>query len=41
MTAFIAKAMQDSGQSDFEKGVCYANPRELKERVLRAGKSYQ
>ncbi len=29
MAAFIAKAMQDSGQSDFEKEVCYANPRHL------------
>lgn len=28
MTAFIAKAMQDTGQSDFEKEVCYLNPRQ-------------
>lgn len=28
MTAVIAKAMQDSGQSDFEKEVCYQTPRE-------------
>jgi len=28
MTAFIAKAVQDSGQSDFEKEVCYLIPRE-------------
>ena len=28
MTAFITKAMQDSGQSDFEKEVCYLIPRE-------------
>ncbi len=34
MTAFIAKAMQDSGQSDFEKEVCYANPRHLEDGVL-------
>jgi len=27
MTAFIAKAVQDSAQSDFEKEVCYLNPR--------------
>ncbi|MFQ6019618.1 MAG: MBL fold metallo-hydrolase [Dehalococcoidia bacterium] len=32
MTAFIAKAMQDSGQSDFEKEVCYLNPRVLDDR---------
>jgi len=35
MTAFIAKAIQDSGQSDFEKEVCYASPRKLSEGVLR------
>lgn len=28
MTAVIAKAVQDSGQSDFEKEVCYQTPRE-------------
>jgi ribonuclease J len=27
LTAFIARAMQDSGQADFEKEVCYVNPR--------------
>jgi ribonuclease J len=27
MAAFIAKAMQDSGAPDFEKEVCFANPR--------------
>jgi len=41
MTAFIAKAMQDSGQADFEKEVCYANPRELRDGVLRTGKCYR
>jgi len=41
MTAFIAKAMQDSGQSDFEKEVCYGNPRELKDGVLSTGKCYR
>jgi len=35
MTVFIAKAMQDSGQSDFEKEVCYANPRHLEDGVLK------
>ncbi len=34
MTAFIAKAMQDSGGSDFEKEVCYTSPRVLKEGYL-------
>lgn len=28
MTAFIAKVVQDTGQSDFEREVCYLNPRE-------------
>ncbi len=28
MTAFISKAIQDSGKSDFEKEVCYLIPRE-------------
>jgi len=41
MTALIAKAMQDSGQSDFEKEVCYANLRELRNGVLKAGKCYR
>ncbi len=38
MTAFISKAMQDSGQADFEREVCYANLREPREGVLRASK---
>ena len=29
MTAFIARAMQDSNPSDIEKEVCYSNPRTL------------
>jgi ribonuclease J len=33
-TAFLAKAIQDSSVSDFEKEVCYTTPREEKERVL-------
>lgn len=41
MTAFIAKAVQDSAPQDIEKEVCYSNPRVLQngyrtpERVLR------
>jgi ribonuclease J len=38
MTAFISKAMQDSGRSDFEREVCYANLREPQKGVLRASK---
>lgn len=34
MTAFILKAMQDSGGTDFEKEVCYSNPRTSKEGYL-------
>lgn len=34
MTAFIAKAMQDSGISDFEKEVCYLNRRNLRKGYL-------
>jgi ribonuclease J len=41
MTAFIAKAIQDSGQADFEKEVCYGSPRELKGDVLKTGKCYR
>jgi ribonuclease J len=41
MTAFIAKAMQDSGPSDFEREVCYSNPRQLQDGVLRAGECYR
>ncbi len=32
MSAFIAKAMQDSGMSDFEKEVCYLNLRGIDEK---------
>ncbi len=32
MTAFIAKAGQDSGKSDLEREVCYCNPRRPKEK---------
>jgi len=38
MTAFISKAMQDSGQADFEREVCYANLRAPQEGVLRASR---
>lgn len=38
MTAFISKAMQDSGQADFESEVCYANLRKLDKGVLRSAK---
>lgn len=41
MTAFISKAMQDSGQADFEREVCYANVREPRDGVLRASKTSQ
>jgi ribonuclease J len=36
MTAFIAKAMQDSGKSELEREVCYFGARELDEGVLKA-----
>lgn len=36
MTAFIAKAMQDSGKGDFEKEVCYSIPREKRGGVLQS-----
>ena len=39
MTAFISKAMQDSGQADFESEVCYANLREPNGGVLKASKT--
>ncbi len=35
LTAFIARAMQDSGQSDFEREVCYINPRVLEGAYLK------
>ncbi len=36
MTAFIAKAIQDSGAVDFEKEVCYFIPKEQRERVIES-----
>jgi len=33
-TAFLAKAIQDSSISDFEKEVCYILPREERDRIL-------
>lgn len=41
LTAFIAKALQDSGGSDFEKEVCYANVRSLKDGYLSSGDTYR
>jgi len=47
MTAFIAKATQDSGKSDLEREVCYCNPRKPKEKdpllanYLGTGGDYQ
>ena len=38
MTAFISKAMQDSGQADFEREVCHANLREPQKAALRASR---
>ncbi len=38
VTAVISKAIQDSGQSDFEKEVCYASRRELVDGVYQAAK---
>lgn len=38
MTAVISKAMQDGGQTDFEREVRYAHLREPHETVLRASK---
>ena len=34
MSAFIAKAMQDSGPTDFERDVCYFSPRKMREGYL-------
>jgi len=36
MSAFIAKAMQDSGRGDFEKEVCYSIPKEETAGVFQA-----
>jgi ribonuclease J len=36
MSAFIAKAMQDSGKGDFEKEVCYSIPKEEVDGVIQA-----
>ncbi len=42
MTAFIAKAMQDSSMADFEKEVCYLRPREERDGYLHtARESYR
>jgi ribonuclease J len=38
MTALISKAMQDTGQADFETEVCYANEREPVGGLLKSGK---
>jgi ribonuclease J len=38
MTAFVSKAVQDTGQADFEAEVCYANEREPADGLLRSGK---
>lgn len=35
MTAFLAKAIQDSGVGSFENEVVYANPRELQDGILK------
>ncbi len=39
MSAFIGKAMQDSGQSDIEREVCYANLRKLAGNYLSTEKN--
>ncbi len=36
MSAFIAKAMQDSGKGDFEKEVCYSIPKEEVDGAIQA-----
>ncbi len=41
MTAFIAKAMQDSGPTNFEREVCYLNLRELKDGYYRLQGDYK
>ncbi len=41
MTAFIAKAMQDSTPPNFEGEVCYSLPRESKEGYLRSQGTYR
>ena len=38
MTALVSKAMQDTGQADFEAEVCYANEREPADGLLKSGK---
>ena len=41
MTAFISKAIQDTGKSDLERELCYLSPRAMREGYLAtAGKSY-
>ena len=41
MTAFISKAIQDTGKSDMERELCYLCPREMRQGYLAtAGKSY-
>lgn len=40
LTAFVAKAMQDSSPSNFEKEVCYANLRKLEGGYLRVQGNY-
>ncbi len=40
LTAFIAKAMQDSSPPNFEREVCYASPRKLEKGYLRVQGSY-
>ncbi|MBT9159903.1 MAG: MBL fold metallo-hydrolase RNA specificity domain-containing protein [Dehalococcoidia bacterium] len=41
MTAFIAKAMQDSTPPNFEREVCYSLPRESREGYLRSQGTYR
>jgi ribonuclease J len=38
MTGFVSKAMQDTGQADFESEVCYANLREPVDGLLKSAR---
>lgn len=38
MTGFVSKAMQDTGQADFEAEVCYANLREPVDGLLKSAR---
>lgn len=39
LTAFVSKAIQDTGQADFEAEVCYTNERELVDGLLKSARA--